>query len=105
MGFLYLQRYPPLEALERFSAGLIKFAAANGKPQLYHETITWAYLLLIRDRLARAGSPQNWEEFAAANQDLMDWKDNVLKKYYSAETLASDLARKVFLFPEIWQSK
>ena len=55
MAFLYLCRYPPLEALQRFSASLVKFATAHNKPTLYHETITWAFLLLIRERMARSG--------------------------------------------------
>ncbi len=100
MAFLYLQRYPPIEALERFSNALARFATANGKPQLYHETITWAYLFLIRERLVRAGYQQNWAEFAANNGDLLDWKDNVLRRYYRAETLSSDLARGTFVFPD-----
>jgi len=100
MAFLYLRRYPALEALERFSTSLVRFATAHGKPKLYHETITWAYLLLIRERLARTGCQQTWTEFAASNADLLNWKDNVLKKYYHAETLASDLARTTFLFPD-----
>jgi len=100
MAFLYLRRYPALEALQRFSASLVRFAAAKGKPELYHETITWAYLLLIRERLARAGRQQTWTEFATGNPDLLSWKDNVLQKYYRGETLSSDLARSTFLFPD-----
>ncbi|MGA8103097.1 MAG: hypothetical protein WB869_13135 [Candidatus Acidiferrales bacterium] len=100
MAFLYLCRYPALEALQRFSASLARFAAANGKPKLYHETITWALLLLIRERLARTGCQQTWTEFAATNGDLLNWKDSVLKKYYRGETLSSDLARSTFLFPD-----
>ncbi len=100
MAFLYLCRYPALEALQRFSTSLARFAIANGKPNLYHETITWAFLLLIRERLARTGCQQTWTEFAAANGDLLNWKDHVLKKYYRAETLASDLARTTFLLPD-----
>lgn len=100
MAFLYLRRYPPLQALERFSAALARFAASNGKPQLYNETITWAFMFLIRERLARTGQNQTWDEFAAANADLLAWKDNVLKKYYREETLASELAKTVFLFPD-----
>ena len=80
MAFLYLHRYPALEALQRFSTSLARFATANGKPNLYHETITWAFLLLIRERLARAGSPLTWTEFAATNEDLLNWEDNVLKR-------------------------
>lgn len=100
MGFLYLCRYPVLEAINRFSVALARFAAANGKPQLYNETVTWAFLLLIRERMARAEREQTWEEFANRNPDLLTWKDNVLKKYYRSETLSSELAKKVFLFPD-----
>ncbi len=99
-AFLILSRYPMPRALELFSDSLKRFAAAHGKPSLYHETITWAYLLLIRERLERAGRPMNWEEFAGANGDLLAWKDSVLKSYYKDETLASDLARKIFLLPD-----
>jgi hypothetical protein len=100
MAFLYLTRYPALEALQRFSAALARFAAAHGRPQLYHETITWAFLLLIRERMARTGYERNWAEFAAGNADLLNWKDSVLKRYYRAGTLSSELARTTFLFPD-----
>ncbi len=100
MAFLYLCRYPALQALERFSSSLYRFASANGKPDRYHETITWAFLLLIRERMARAGREQSWVEFAASNSDLLNWKENVLKNYYRGETLASDLARNTFLLPD-----
>jgi hypothetical protein len=100
MAFLYLQKYAPLEALSRFSSALTRFAAANGKPALYHETITWAFLLLIRERMARRNSSQTWAEFSAANADLLRWDDNILKKYYRPETLTSELAKNVFLFPD-----
>lgn len=100
VAFLYLCRYPALEALQRFSTSLVRFATAHGKPGLYHETITWAFLLLIRERIARAGHELTWSEFVANNGDLLNWKNNVLKKYYRDETLSSDLARNTFLFPD-----
>jgi hypothetical protein len=100
MAFLYLQEYPPLEALSRFSSAQIRFAAAQGKPDLYNETITWGFVLLIRERMARASSPQSWAEFSVSNADLLLWDNNVLKKYYFSETLSSELAKRVFLFPD-----
>jgi hypothetical protein len=100
MAFLYLDRYSALEALQRFSNSLLNFAVAKGKPGLYHETITWAFVFLIRERMARAGGRQTWAQFAAANSDLLNWKDNILKQYYRDETLSSDLARSSFLFPD-----
>jgi hypothetical protein len=100
VAFLYLCRCTALEALERFSNSLVRFAEAKGKPGLYHETITWAFLLLIRERMARSGVPQTWTQFAAANPDLLNWEENILRKYYRSETLSSDLARKIFVFPD-----
>jgi hypothetical protein len=100
VAFLYLCRYPALEALRCFSTSLLNFATAKGKPELYHETVTWAFVLLIRERMARAGDPQTWPQFAEANQDLLNWKENVLKKYYDRETLSSDLARHTFVLPD-----
>lgn len=104
MAFLYLSRYPVVEALRRFSESLKNFAAANGKPNLYHETITWAFLLLIHERIARSrqqeGNHPGWNDFAHDNPDLLNWKENILKKYYRDETLASELARTTFLLPD-----
>jgi hypothetical protein len=100
LAFEYLHRYPALEALQRFSAALKRFATAQGKAERYHETITWAYLLLIRERIARAGCAQTWQEFAARNRDLLMWKGGVLTTFYRQETLDSDLARRTFVFPD-----
>ena len=100
-AFLYLTRYPVLEALQIFSRTLRRFAEARGKPQLYHQTITWAYIFLIQERMARAGCKQSWEEFARDNPDLLVWKDGILTRFYRSETLTSELARTVFLLPDL----
>jgi hypothetical protein len=100
LAFEYLCRCSALEALGRFSDALQRFATAQGKAQRYHETITWAYLLLIRERIARAGCAQTWEEFAERNADLLVWKGGVLRTLYRQETLDSDLARHIFVFPD-----
>ncbi|HEY4951329.1 MAG TPA: hypothetical protein VIH88_13410 [Candidatus Acidoferrales bacterium] len=100
IAFLYLCRYPVLDVLGRFPAALTRYAETHGKVGLYHETITWAYILLIHERMKRAGHAQTWGEFKSANVDLMTWNSTILKHYYSDETLSSDLARKIFLFPD-----
>lgn len=99
LAFAYLEQFPVLQALEKFSAALKRFATARGKENLYHETITHAYFFLIRERMARAGTV-GWEEFAHLNPDLLRWKDGALSSYYKEETLKSDLARSVFVFPD-----
>lgn len=100
VAFLYLRERPVLEALQAFSTALQRFAAANGKSKLYHETITWAYIFLIRERLARTGKIQSWEEFAKDNTDLLSWKGGALTRFYREETLRSDLAKQIFVFPD-----
>jgi hypothetical protein len=100
VAFSYLSKYSVLDSLERFSGSLRRFAERHGKTGLYHETITWAYVLLIRERMARVGQPQTWAEFKVRNADLWDGKTGILKKYYRAETLTSELAKNTFLLPD-----
>lgn len=100
VAWLYLRQEEPVAALSRFSEGLKRFAAANGADGLYHETITWAYLLLIRERMERQGTGSTWEEFARNNPDLLGWKPSILDRYYRPETLGSDLARRTFVMPD-----
>jgi hypothetical protein len=68
-AWLLLQEAPPAAALARFTGALKRFAASLGKSRLYHETITWAYVLLINERMERSGRDASWEEFAESNAD------------------------------------
>ena len=99
LAWIYLHRYPALTALARFTEGLQRFAAFNGHPGLYHETITWAYLFLIHERMADAPEEETFEAFAARNPDLFAWKPSILDRYYDPETLQSERARRVFVMP------
>jgi hypothetical protein len=100
LAFEYLSLYDALEALARFTGALKRFAVAQGKATHYHETITWTYLFLIRERLARSGCVQSWDEFASCNPDLFVWKGGVLSRFYRQETLDSDFARHTFVLPD-----
>ena len=99
VAWMFVARHGMPGALGAFSSALQRFAIAKGVPNLYHETITWAYLLLIADRQARA-PVATWEEFRARNADLLTWKPSVLDDLYTPETLWSDLAKRVFLMPD-----
>ena len=101
LAFAYLCKYPVLQALEKFAGALKRYAAARGKPDRYHETITHAYFFLIHERMARSPGA-DWGKFARENSDLLQWKDGILSRYYQEETLKSDLARNVFVFPDRW---
>jgi hypothetical protein len=99
-AWIYLQKNETLEALKLFSTSLKNYARTHGAKNLYHETITWAFVFLINERLEHTGREKAWEDFASENEDVLNWQDNVLKKYYRPETLQSDLARRVFVFPD-----
>ena len=99
VAWLFVRRYGMPAALGEFTTAIKRFADAKGATGLYHETITWAFLLLIAERQAKCGAV-GWEDFAAANQDLLAWKPSVLERYYSRELLGSDLAKRVFVLPD-----
>jgi hypothetical protein len=95
----YLRQMPMLEALQRFRSALQRFAAHHGKTMLYHETITWAYVALIHERMQQRPDLE-WDEFSRQNSDLLTWRPSVLERYYLPETLSSDLARRIFILPD-----
>jgi hypothetical protein len=78
----YLRRLPVIEVLRRMSCGLAALARARGRPERYHETITWAHVFLVRECMARGGLDQTREQFVAANPALFDRKQSVLQQYY-----------------------
>ncbi len=95
-AFEMLERHSFGETVVRFGAGLRLLAAKAGRPEIYHETKTVAFLAAIAERRARGGE-RSWEEFQAVNLDLAD--KSYLNRYYRREVLESNLARKVFLLP------
>lgn len=95
----YLREMPWPAALERFRTALQRFAAHHGKPNLYHETITCAYVLLVNDRMQRAPEG-SFDDFCRENPDLLTWRPSILDRYYLKETLKSELARRTFVFPD-----
>ena len=99
VAWCYLRRLPLPAALERFSAGLRRYAEARGAPERYHETITTAYVLLIHERLDGSRALE-WDAFARANGDLLAWQPSILERYYRPETLASERARRTFVMPD-----
>ncbi len=96
LAFLYLHEAPLLEALTRFRDSLQRYATSLGAAAKYHETITFAFLFLIHERMQRAAWA-SFDEFADANPDLFA---PILTRYYKEETLASELARRVFVMPD-----
>ena len=97
LAWLYLREQPLLEALPRFITSLKRYARSLGANGKYHETITYAFMFLIHERMRR-DSADEFDAFAAMNQDLFG---PILQQYYRGETLASDFARSTFVMPDL----
>jgi hypothetical protein len=89
------------------SRSVRRFAAHHGKDGLYHETVTVAFLALIHERMAedlmaqggRDPAALDWEDFADRHPDLFGRE--LLARYYSRETLSTELARRCFVLPRV----
>jgi hypothetical protein len=105
-----LRTYPLLEAIGRYVAAIKQLATAAGNPGIYHETITWAYLLLLHERLAKdenrdenscGGAALPWPDFAARHADLFTWRPSLLDAYYRHGELDEELSRRIFVLPRL----
>ena len=87
------------EAAVRYRRALRAFAGHVGAAGKYHETLTWAYLALVHERMASHPYASS-HAFVVANPDLLDHKNGALARYYDVAAItASPLARRVFVLP------
>jgi len=100
VAWLFVCRHGMPAAIGEFSEAIKRFAAAKGAHGLYHETITWAFLLIINERQVRHPA-STWADFAKVNADLLSWKPSILERYYSKPLLISDPARRSFVMPDL----
>ena len=98
MAFALLRRCDFAEAAWLYSRALRRMAARAGKPQAFHQTTTIAFLALISERMERSGAGE-FAEFVRAHPEMLDRK--ALSRWYRAEQLASDVARRTFVLPEL----
>lgn len=97
VGWLYVQSYDLAEALARFDRALKRLTENLGIPGKYHATITWTFLLLIKER---SRPRENWQSFLSRNADLVNDSKDVLDRYYSGELLNSARARAHYVLPD-----
>ena len=86
------------QAANKMRNTLRRFAAAAGKPEKYHETITlfWVHLL---SRAHAASHTERLEDIVHANPQLLE--KNFPLAYYSAERLFSSQARTSWVEPDL----
>jgi hypothetical protein len=94
-----LREHGMLDTLNRYPRAIRRLATHFGAQRKYHETITWAFVFLIHQRMAELGEGHSWAQFVAASDDLLVNYRAALLRTYCAEQLDSDLARRTFLLP------
>ncbi len=97
--WVMFSRWGEREGGERFIAAIRRLAAAHGADQLYHETITRAWLVLVGAAASAHPGAGASEEFLAAAPWLED--KTLLGRHYSPERLGSEEARTQFLEPDL----
>jgi hypothetical protein len=99
LAWCCLRRFPLLTAMAEFRRLLIAYATHHGKPNLYHETVTFAYLLLVHERMARTPDLTTWAAFSAEHTDLLSFRDGPFFRFYPREILQDSAARAHFALP------
>jgi len=96
VSYELLERHPFPEALLHLARGLRWLARKAGRPEVYHETITAAFLALIAERRL-TGQYGDWQDFAARNPEL--FRKDLIEEFYEPAVLRSVIARQTFVLP------
>lgn len=98
VAFEMLSRYDFLETATRYSKTINTLATRAGAAQKFNMTITLAFLSLIAERMELKPA-EAADQFINDNPDLLS--GNPIAKYYSKTRLSGDLARSLFLLPDL----
>jgi hypothetical protein len=99
LAWACLRTMPLLPAMIEFRRLLRAYATHHGKPNLYHETITLAYLLLVYERIARTPHLKEWAAFSTEHADLLSFRNGPFFQLYSPDVLHNPAARVHFMLP------
>jgi hypothetical protein len=99
LAWLYLDRGSETQALERLVDGLQRFAAAKGRADKFHYTMTRAWLELVIGARRANPSAQDVDALLVACPGLAD--SRALAHYYSGAVLSSAAARADWVPPDL----
>jgi hypothetical protein len=93
LAWLHIHHEPLEIAIENVRSGIQAYAKHLGKPELYHETLTIAWLRLIASH-----SEPTFDEFLKLNEHRLNGE--LLHRFWSPERLQSEMARREWLAPD-----
>jgi len=102
-AYLFLRRDPFPEALEALRSAIQRLNRSNAVPEArdsgYHETVTVAWLRLVRSRMNASPEVPDSEAFCAASPELLD--KHLLRAHYSPARIGSWDAKQRFIEPDL----
>ncbi len=98
MAWLYVRDLSPDVAIDKAAGGIRNLAQANGKTNLYHDTLTRAWVYLVAAALSQSPA-RGFNEFIEEHPELLD--KQLLLRFYSPEVLASAEARAGWVAPDL----
>ncbi|GLQ21186.1 hypothetical protein ACFFUB_06510 [Algimonas porphyrae] len=98
LAYRLLSQNDFIDAAAAYARGIQELATEAGAPEKFNLTITYAFMSVIAERMARKEST-DVDEFLSANPDLLN--KNFLIQLYPDDRLQSDLARQSFLLPSL----
>ena len=102
LGWHYLQRDGFPVGAAAFCDRLKAYVQAVGATGKYHETITWAYLVLLNEeRVLHADAGESFDSMIERRPDLLDHRNGALMQCYTDEQLDLPAARTTFMLPRI----
>ena len=99
MAFEMLRRHDFVTTAQRYSQALRIMSSRAGKPQAFNQTRHHRFPVADRRAPGRRRRLADFAAFLAAHPQLLD--KGALVRWYSPERLASDLARRTFLLPDL----
>lgn len=100
LAWRYLQRDGFPEGARQFRHHLQRYVAHVGAHDKYHETVTWAYLVLLNEELCLRSSPgESFDTMIQRRPDLLDHRNGAIARCYTKAQLDSSEARRVFMLP------
>jgi len=100
LTWLLVRREGAARGEEQVAAGIRAFAAAQGVPGMYHDTLTRAWVRLVAAALAATpAAGADFERFLAAQPQLAE--KSLVFRFYSPAALSVPAARSGWVEPDL----
>ncbi|MCW8879058.1 MAG: hypothetical protein OQK04_08685 [Kangiellaceae bacterium] len=99
IAWLYLQKFPEEQAIEKVCDGIKSYANSLGAPDKFHLTITDTLVRIIHQKIQQT-KPHSFGQFIKQNDDLLEDAVSLLHTYFSPQLLNSAEARRYKIEPD-----